>query len=118
MSVDASRHAPLTPDVESLVFGALKDLGGITVWSLGAASPWPHVTDVVDVQVDVRASSKKRARDRAYEARRIMLRLPFEATTPVAQVVVVGGPLWLADDDGAPRYSMTFAVTVRATRGT
>ena len=117
MSVDASRHAPLTPDVEALVFDALHDLGGITVWSLGAQSPWPHVTDVVDVQVDVRASSKKRARDRAYEARRLMLLLPFTAA-PVANVVVVGGPLWLADDDGAPRYSMTFAVTVRAARGT
>jgi hypothetical protein len=109
-------HAPATPDVEALVFARLRDLGGITVWQTGAECPWPHVSDVASLQVDVRASSKVRARDRSYEVRQRMLRLPFDEPS-VARVEVVTGPMWGPDDDGAPRYITRFAVTVRATRG-
>lgn len=117
MSIDATKHAPVTPDVEAIVYAALRGFGGVTVWAIDAQSPWPHVADITSVQVDVRASSKKRARDRAYEVRQTMLRLPFDATSGVARVEVAGGPIWMSDDDGAPRYVTRFAVTVRATRG-
>lgn len=109
-------HAPPTPDVEAFVFAALRDLGGIHVMAIDASTPWPHVTDVVTVQVDVRASTKVRARDRAYEARQRLLAMPFDLTSPVRRVDVVSGPLFLADEDGAPRYIIRTSVTVRATR--
>lgn len=109
-------HAPLTPDVEAIVFDRLKAFGGITVWQTGADSPWPHVVDIAAIQVDVRASSKTRARDRAYEVRQAMLRLPFDDSLPVSRVEVVSGPMWGPDDNGAPRYITRFAVTVRSTR--
>jgi hypothetical protein len=110
-------HAPETPDVEALAYNTLKDLGGITVFAYDAQTPWPHVADTVAVQVDVRASTKKRAHDRAYTARQRLLRLPFDSTgTPVAQVEVIGGPAYLPEEDGAPRYVIRTAITVRAIR--
>ena len=113
-----SVHAPATPDVEAVVYGLLKSLGGITVWAVDAQTPWPNVSDSVTVQVDVRASNKKRARDRAYSARQLLLRLPFDsAPQGVVRSEIQSGPIWLPDDDGAPRYVITSVVTVRATRG-
>ena len=110
-------HAPETPDVEALAYTLLKDLGGINVFAYDASTPWPNVTDIVSVQVDVRASNKKRARDRAYEARQRLLRLPFDGTNSVSRVEVTSGPAWLPDEDGAPRYVISTNIAVRAMRG-
>jgi hypothetical protein len=105
------------PDAETLVYQTLKHLGGITAWAFDAQCEWPFVEDRVGIQVDVRASSKKRARDRAYEARQLLLRLPLDVTNSVTRVEVVGGPFFLADEDGAPRYVIRTVVAVRAMRG-
>ena len=109
-------HAPPMPDVEALLWETLRDLGGIKVFAYDAGSEWPFVTEAVAIQIDVRASNKVRARDRAYQARQRVLRLPFDLTSPVRRVEVVSGPLFLADEDGAPRYIIRTSVTVRATR--
>lgn len=103
------------PDVEAMVWSLLRDLGGVSVWAYSANARWPFLSEQVGVQVDIRASSKKRARDRAYAARDRLLSLPG---TPgvVAAIDVEGGPLWAPDDDGAPRYLTRVVVTVRATR--
>jgi hypothetical protein len=107
---------PETPDVEALVYQLLVDLGGIQSWAYDASTPWPHVTDVVSMQVDVYAASKKVARDRAYMARQRMLALPLEDTN-VSLVEVISGPFWMESPDGAPRYIIRIAVTVRGYRG-
>jgi|SaaInlStandDraft_1057018.scaffolds.fasta_scaffold453648_2 hypothetical protein len=109
-------HAPALPDVESIVFKTLKDLGGISVFAYDAGAEWPFVAETVSVQVDVHASNKKRARDRAYEARQRLLRLPMDPTTQVGQTRVLSGPQWLPEPDGAPRYTIRVGVSVRAFR--
>lgn len=103
------------PDVELMAYSLLKDLGGIMVAAVGTTSTWPYLSEVVTVQVDVRASSKKRARDRAYEARALLLELPV--TQPlVGAVAVESGPFWLPEPEGAPRYVLRAAITVRGAR--
>lgn len=104
------------PDIESFTWNTLKSLGGIHVFTYDAQSPWPYVTDIVALQIDVRASTKKAARDRAYEVRRIMLETQLDATTPVARCEVVSGPMWVPEQDGAPRYILRVSVTVRGNR--
>ena len=108
-----TNHAPNLIDVEALVYGLLKDLGGISVFAYDAQAGWPFVSESVAVQVDVRASSKKRARDRAYSARQLILRLPF-SVTHVTNVQIVAGPSWFPEEDGAPRYVIRTAVATRA----
>lgn len=109
-------HAPPLPDVEAIAFSALKDLGGISVFAFDAGAEWPYVSETVAIQVDVHASSKKRSRDRVYQARQILLRLPMEPATRVGLVKILSGPLWLPEQDGAPRYVLRVGVTVRAFR--
>lgn len=108
--------APTMPDVEAIVYQRIQDLGGIQSFAYDAGSVWPYVTDTVAVQIDVYASSKKAARDRAYEARQRLLTLPFEDTR-VSLVDVVTGPSWLQAEDGTPRYVIRISVTVRGDRG-
>lgn len=110
-----TNHAPPIVDVEAMCYALLKDLGGISVYALDAESQWPFVSETVTLQVDVHASSKKRAHDRTYLARQRLLRLPFDDTT-VSRVVVLSGPLWIPEPDGAPRYSIRVGVSVRAYR--
>ena len=109
-------HAPPLPDVEAIVFSALKDLGGISVFAFDSGAEWPYVSETVAIQVDVHASSKKRTRDRAYQARQMLLQLPMDDTNKVSRVDVLSGPLWLPEDDGAPRYVIRVGVSVRAFR--
>lgn len=104
------------PDVEALVYSTISDLGGIQSFAYDAQAVWPFVTDRVAMQVDVYASTKKAARDRAYEARQRLLDLPF-ADTSVSLVEVISGPFWQPPEDGSPRYIIRIAVTVRAFRG-
>jgi len=103
------------PDVEQIAYTLLKDLGGITVHSVSANASWPYLTETVGLQVDVHASSKKRARDRAYAARALLLDLPATPSA-VAGVEVESGPFWLPEPEGAPRYVLRVAVTVRGAR--
>lgn len=107
---------PVLPDVEALVYSRLSDLGGIQSFAYDAGSPWPHVTDRVAMQIDVYGASKKIAHDRAYEARQRLLLLPFE-DTQVSLAEVISGPFWQPAEDGAPRYIIRIAVTVRGARG-
>lgn len=109
-------HAPPLPDVESIVYQVLKDLGGISVFAYDAQAGWPFVSESVSVQVDVHASSKKRTHDRAYQARQALLRLPMDDTQPVSRVEILSGPQWLPEPDGAPRYVLRVEVSVRAFR--
>ena len=103
------------PDVEQTVYALLRDLGGITVHAVSANANWPYLTETVGIQVDVRASTKKRARDRAYEARNLLIDLPGTPSEFVA-VSVESGPYWLPEPEGAPRYVLRVAVTVRGAR--
>lgn len=105
------------PDVESWAWELLSPLGGIHVFAYDAQAAWPFVTERVALQTDIRASSKKRARDRAYEARALLLNAPLDATSPVVLAQIVGGPSWLPDEDGAPRYVLRTLLTVRGDRG-
>lgn len=111
--MEASAVSP--PDLEAHVYSLLSPLGRIKVWAFDSGSAWPHVAEVTSLQVDVRASSKARARARAYEARTLVLRLsshPWDAGV-VARVEVITGPLWEPDQDGAPRYVLRVSVTYR-----
>lgn len=99
-------HEVAPPDVEALVLDTLQALGGIKVWAVDSAPAMHAILEQTQVQVDVRASSKKRARDRSYDARALVLQLP-QATWDagvVNRVDIDSGPAWVPDDDGAPRY--------------
>lgn len=99
-------HELRPPDVEKMVYDLLADLGGIKVWAVDSA-PYMHaIVEQTTVQVDARASSKARARDRAYDARVRLLSLPGGVWQDgiVYRVDIVQGPAWIPDDDGAPRY--------------
>lgn len=105
------------PDVEEWAYTLLSPLGGIHVFAYGATARWPFVTEDVDLQVDVRASSKKRARDRAYEVRNLLLTAPLDGSTPwLSRCQIVGGPFWAPDEDGAPRYVLRVTLTARGGR--
>ncbi len=103
------------PDVEAWAYELLSPLGGIHVFQYDAQASWPFVTETVALQVDVRASSKKRARDRAYEARNLLLDAPLDADSPVRACQIVG-TAWLPDEDGAPRYVLRVSLSVRGER--
>jgi hypothetical protein len=102
------------PDMEQVVYGLLKDLGGISVFQYASKYEWPGRMETQSLQVDVRASSKKRARDRAYEAQRMVLDLEgrdwHDQTFVIQAVDVEGGPQWLPEPDGAPRYEFRVAI--------
>ena len=107
---------PVLPDAEQIVWDTIQDLGGVQSFSYDAGSTWPYVTDRVAIQVDAYGATKKAAHDKAYEVRRRLLELPF-GDTPVSLVEVVSGPFWQQAPDGAPRYIIRIAVTVRGYRG-
>jgi hypothetical protein len=107
---------PPLPDVEAIVYSTISDLGGIQSFAYDAGSSWPFVSDRVCVQIDVYAASKKAAHDKAYEVRRRLIELPF-GDMNVSLVEVIAGPFWQQADDGAPRYIIRTAVTVRGYRG-
>lgn len=99
-------------DAEAWAFALLKDLGGISVWAFDSGTTWPFRVETTSLQVDVRASGKQRARDRAYEARGRLFD-PANHTPDggvIAAVDVVTGPFWLPDDNGAPRYVLRVTV--------
>lgn len=102
------------PDFEALVWDRIRHLGGVTVWAYDGNQEWPGHVEVCELQIDVRASSKKRARDRAYAARDLVLALSGEDWKEAALVVndssVTSGPFWLPDADGAPRYVLRMSV--------
>lgn len=99
-------------DAEAWAFALLKDLGGISVWAYDSGTVWPYRVEETALQVDVRASSKQRARDRAYEARGRLFDPQNHMLDGgvVAGVEVVSGPSWLPDDNGAPRYVLRVSV--------
>lgn len=104
------------PDVEALLVSTLSGLGGIKVWAYDSGPGQWALKEVTAVQVDVRASSKQAARDRAYAARSLMLALPggtWDAGT-VHRVDIVSGPAWVPDQDGAPRYVLRASLHYRA----
>ena len=114
----ATFSVPVLPDVEAIVWNTIQDLGGVQSFAFDAGSEWPYVADRVSVQVDCYGSTKKAAHDKAYEVRRRLLELPFgSASTEVRRVEVIAGPLWQQAEDGAPRYIIRIAVTVRGYRG-
>ena len=116
--MSAEFTVPVLPDVEAIVWNTIQDLGGVQSFSFDAGSSWPYVTDRVSVQVDCYGATKKAAHDKAYEVRRRLLELPFGPTSAdVRRVEVIAGPYWLQAEDGAPRYIIRIAVTVRGYRG-
>lgn len=120
------------PDVEAAIFDRLKGIGGefavsfdsqfrtgdpdvqYTIQQTAANVSWPFVQEEALVQIDTRCrSSKKKARDAAYQARDSLLQWRHEIPGTAPRVAVVSGPFWLPEPDGEPRYVMTVAVTVR-----
>lgn len=101
-------------DAEAWAWGLLQSLGGIhlfTVDAVGDRMDGYLVTEVL--QVDVRASSKARARARADEALRTLIAAKYDAPPAGGVLVDVqreSGPSWLPDPDGAPRYAMRVRV--------
>lgn len=100
------------PDLEAFVWEQLGILHGITSWSAGALTDHPAWQSRHNIQVDSRSTSKKRARDRAYDAHYLMLGLPSVAWADgvITFVQPTSGPFWMPDDDGAPRYTATYEV--------
>ncbi len=98
-------------DAESLSVAALTGLDA-TVQQVGATMPPPNVVEEALIQIDVRAPSKKEARNRAVEARSRLLALP--TLSAAGKVSVVQGPSWLPEPDGEPRYVFTVTITSRA----
>jgi hypothetical protein len=101
------------PDVEAIVHAVLRPLTGVTVWSYAAEElaprGWLHQ---VEVQVDVRASTKERSWQRADMCRRAVCALPWQRVNGgvIVAVDVVDGPSWLPDPDGRPRYTARYAL--------
>jgi hypothetical protein len=100
----------------------VRPLGGTVTWAYaaadGGAGPrgWRSVTDI---QVDVRAASKRAAYTRADEVRRAVCSMPW--TVPrsrgvVSNAVTTDGPHWVPDGVGHPRYVVRFALTVHPAR--
>lgn len=100
------------PDVEQHITTTLADLGSVKVWAFDSGPLLHSIFERTSLQVDARAHSKKAARDRAYAARSRLLALAdYEwQDGRVARVEVLSGPLWVPDDDGAPRYVTRVAV--------
>lgn len=107
------------PDVEALVWRTIRSIGGVEQWVFTSNEMdlrgW---LTVVSIQVDVRAGRKGQAFRNADQVRRAVCALPWVewADGVVCRVDVTEGPLWLPDDDGAPRYVVRFAVTVHPPR--
>jgi hypothetical protein len=97
-------------DAEAVCVSALTGLGA-TVQQIGAVTNSHNIVEEAQVQVDVRAGSKKVARDAAYDARARLIDLPL--TTSVGLVSIVQGPLWFPEPDGDPRYVVTVTITSR-----
>jgi len=100
------------PDAEAFVWSQLKGIPGVTSFCYAAVSSWPHRLVTYAIQVDARAATKEAARDRADQARQIILGLPnvpwpdgvCSSTDPV------DGPFWLPDTDSGPRYAARYEV--------
>jgi hypothetical protein len=106
-------------DVEWIVYTAVRHLGGTVDWLLTADERDPRTwLTVSSVQVDVRASSKRLAAERADAARRVVAALPWTSGEGVvAAVDVIAGPFWEPDPStGQPRYVTRFAVTTHPPR--
>lgn len=122
--------------MEAAVYDRLKGMGGefavsfdsqfatgdpdlqYTIQQTTANTEWPYVQEQVVLQIDTRCrTSKKKARDAAYQARDSLLQWRHEIPGTAPRVAVVSGPFWLPEPDGEPRYVMTVAVTVREKNG-
>ena len=109
--------ALVMPDMEAWAYQFTQDLGGIHVFQYDAQAGWPYVTETVYLQFDIKASGKARARERAYAVRQRILDAALDPPTPVAAAQIAGGPTWLPEEDGAPRYVLRIALTVRGGTG-
>jgi hypothetical protein len=114
------------PDVESLVWATIRHLGEdkgaeVRSWTY-ATSPLPSPRgwlNAVSVQVDVRDTSKQLAYQRADDARRLLLSLPFRPwdSGTVVDCYLLDGPTWLPDPvSGRPRYVIQAVVQVHPAR--
>jgi hypothetical protein len=103
------------PDIEAAVYQVLSSLGGIQVWAYAMTDlDQQGLRCAASLQVDVRASSKAAAWQRADTARRAVCSLPL-ANWPegvVNDARVIDGPFWFPDG-GAPRYVARYRVTFR-----
>lgn len=107
------------PDVEQRVHDVIRELGGTQVWMLALNEADPRLLAVASVQVDVRASDKRRAFTRADAARRAIAAMPSDrswAEGQVCRVDTIDGPFWLPDDTGAPRYVARYRIVFRPAR--
>lgn len=104
------------PDIERAVYEILKPLGGVQVWAYALVDLGPSgFPCAASMQVDIRASSKALAWQRADAARRAVCTLPL-ARWPegvVSRADVIDGPFWFPDNNGAPRYVARYRVVFR-----
>jgi len=107
------------PDIEWHIYQVIAPLGGTVTWSFaGNQGDPPGWIFRTQIQVDVRASSKGKARQRADEARRAIQALPW---TPwdegvVSRVDVTAGPFWQPGGHNEPRYVARYLVTYQPQR--
>lgn len=108
MAGDIAAH----PNIESHVWAQLKPLGGVRSWVDATTIDYPPWQTRYEFQVDARGSDRGIARDRAWAACYVMLRLPEipwdEGVITYVQPTI--GPSWFPDGDGPPRYVARYEV--------
>lgn len=112
----ADARDTLPPDVTAHVIAQVAailppDSKAVSVFEVDSGSSFPFRAETTTLQLDVRAASKEAARLRAYEVRRVLLKLPsVEWADGVCNAVeVVTGPGYVPDN-GAPRYVLRVTV--------
>lgn len=104
------------PDVEANLWAAIGgDGSGLRLWTVDVQETTHGWVTRHTIQVDARASGKKAAHDRAWDARAAILALPGALWDDgvVLDAAVVTGPSWLPDENGAPRYVARYELAVR-----
>lgn len=106
------------PDVEQYLTEVLTGIGAVKVWAYDSAPRLHTIMESTTVQVDARAASKQRAHDVAHTARALILALPGQPWHDgiVSSVTEITGPMWMPDEDGAPRYVFRCTINYRNTR--
>jgi hypothetical protein len=106
------------PDLEAWVYEQLRGVGGVETFSYTATQTWPGWVYAHFIQVDAWAKRKTVARDRAEQARQLLVALPAVPWPDgvVCYVEPVEGPFWLPGDDGEPRYVARYEIRVHPRR--
>lgn len=112
-SLLAPRVSPARCSLEYGGKATMPSAGEVTIIPTGGAGRRSIVLDDSQVTVGCRASTRSAAVTLARNVYADMFALAREANN-LRAVSVLGGPSYLPDLDGTPRYTMTFTVTTKA----